>query len=87
MGIRLARCRCSLNSDAIFSLGGDAWSTAGDDQHTATEGQSSPSVTTDYNLAEKGESNDNVIGFQCGKCSLKFKDTESFREHAEKCFN
>lgn len=75
-------------NDSMKALpGGDAWSTAGDDQHTATDGQSSPSVTTDYNLAEKGESNDNVIGFQCGKCSLKFKDTESFREHAEKCFN
>ena len=26
-------------------------------------------------------------GFQCGKCSLKCQDTESFRDHVEQCFN
>lgn len=83
----------------LFSSGGETWSTATDDLNMPSSGggQISSPDSSDYHSAGNMEShNGNVSdspsphgigGFQCGKCSMKFQDTESFRGHVEKCFN
>ncbi|XP_065652216.1 leucine-rich repeat-containing protein 45 isoform X6 [Hydra vulgaris] len=84
-------------SDRLNSLknfqGIDTWSTCSDDLNNIGGSRTATPVSnqSDFVIKEDRENHDNgtriSAGFQCGKCSARYHDTEAFRSHVEKCFN
>ena len=86
---------------SLYFLGGETWSTATEDLSIPpSAGSQLPNQdSVDYHAAGNMENHNGnqgvadspsphgIGGFQCGKCSMKFQDTDSFRGHVEKCFN